>query len=450
MDGKLPAAKLDIDDLLGRNDRGAPDGAQTDWDKDTGQFRLHYQPVIDTASGRLIAVKALLRWEHPLLGTLSPRRFVPLVLNAGRMLDIGVAVLRRACIDRRAWMAAGYDGVRIDIELIQSQFYDPQLNHKVKSVLRHYDLAPDSISLQISEAILRQNATANLAILEQLAASGVKLALTNFGAGAFAPSALQPFPFHRVNIGAAFAQDTVTIADDAAMARDIFAAVHSFGMRVGADGIETALEYDLLRSYGCDEVQGPYFFRALPADEILGLLQQGAAFSEVALLPSKPRSLLLIDEDANIVQALKRLLRPDNYSIVTAQNGKAALTLLELHQFDVIICAQRTSAMSGIEFFSTARTLRPDSIRMLLSGLSEPQAVLAAVASGVIDYVLVKPWDDAQLRAKVGHAFRCRHLADENRRLNLAVHTANQRAALAGMTTEPVIVQQRREPYVFR
>jgi EAL domain-containing protein (putative c-di-GMP-specific phosphodiesterase class I)/FixJ family two-component response regulator len=424
-----PTIRLDIDELLGPPDQRRPGDPANDWDDETRQFRLHYQPVINTGNGRMVAVKALLRWEHPLFGTLTPRRFVPLVLNAGRMLDIGEAVLRRAAIDLRRWQAAGCDGVRIDIELIQSQFYDPQLPHKLGAVLAHYDLAPESICLQVSEAILRQNATANLAILEQIAHSGVGLALTNFGAGAFAVGALQPFPFNRVNIGAAFVQDMVTIADDAAMAEQIFGALHAFGMRIGADGVETANEYALLRQFRCDEVQGPFFFRAMPAEGILALLRQGAALAEAALLPHSTRSLLLVDEDANIVAELKRLLRPDHYSIATASSGAQALELLELHRFDVILCAQRMSGMSGADFFAAARPVCPDSARLLLAGSPDVPAVIDAVNAGTVDKFLCKPWNDAQLRFHVAQAFRHKELGDENRRLNLEVHTAAQRLA---------------------
>lgn len=422
--------RLDIDELLGpAEQRLSGDLDASDWDDETRQFRLHYQPVINTANGRMIAVKALLRWEHPFFGTLTPRRFVPLVLNAGRMLDIGEAVLRRAAIDLRNWQSAGCDGIRIDIELIQSQFYDPQLPGKLRAVLAHYDVPPETICLQISEAILRQNATANLAILEQLAHCGVGLALTNFGAGAFAVNALQPFPFNRVNIGATFVQDMVTIADDAAMAEQIFAALHGFGMRIGADGVETANEYALLRQYRCDEVQGPYFFRAMPADGILSLLEQGAALAEVALLPNRPRSLLLVDEDPNILAALKRLLLPDHYNIATAAGGEQALELLGLHRFDVILCAQRMSGMSGTEFFAQTYHNGQDSVRLLLAGAPDIAAVIDAVNAGTVDKFLVKPWNDAQMRAHVAQAFRHKELSDENRRLNLEVHTATQRLA---------------------
>jgi len=444
------AITLDIDALLGRPgsvDAAALAHGPTESAAEAGsQLRLQYQPVINLPSGELIALKALPLWEHPVLGTLSPRRFIPPVLAAGRAAELFDVVLQQACRDSAHWIGAGQQGIRIDIDLLPGQFYDDTLAARAGAILAAWPPMPAQICLQISEAILRQDRAAGQLVLQRLKETGVALALSNFGAGAFAIDAIQSMPFARINIGPAFVQDMVALADDAAMAQHIIGAAHDCGMRAGADGIETAIEFELLRNSGCDEVQGPYFFRALAVHEIDKLLPQRASFSELALLPQKPRrSLLLIDDEPNILSALKRLLRPDNYDIQIANSGAAALALLDQCRFDVIVCDQRMPGMSGVEFFGIAKQRCPDSVRMILSGYTELQSVIDAVNEGAIYKFLCKPWEDLQLRGHIAEAFERKEMADDNQRLNQAVHAANQRLMLANRQMEALLAQQQQQ-----
>lgn len=141
----------------------------------------------------------------------------------------------------------------------------------------------------------------------------------------------------------------------------------------------------------------------------------------------RPGTLLLVDDEANILSALKRLLRRDGYTLLTADSGEAGLALLRERPVDVILSDQRMPGMSGVEFLRKARELCPDTVRMVLSGYTELQSITDAINEGAIFKFLTKPWDDEQLRANIAEAFRLKTLADENRRLALELRDANGR-----------------------
>src|SRR5450830_1095406 len=167
--------------------------------------------------------------------------------------------------------------------------------------------------------------------------------------------------------------------------------------------------------------------------------------SEITLSEGSQRSLLLVDDEINILSALKRLLRQDKYEIVTANSGQEALTLLTSRSVDVIVSDQRMPGMTGVEFLGIAKEKYPDTVRIVLSGYTELQSVTEAVNQGAIYKFLTKPWDDEQLRGHIEEAFRRKEMADENRRLNLEVSTANQELAAANRKLEALVKMKQQQ-----
>jgi response regulator RpfG family c-di-GMP phosphodiesterase len=157
-----------------------------------------------------------------------------------------------------------------------------------------------------------------------------------------------------------------------------------------------------------------------------------------------PRTLLLVDDEPNILSALKRLMRRANYKILTAASGREGLELLAKNDIDVIVSDQRMPGLTGVEFLRTVKNLYPDTVRIVLSGFTELQSVTDAVNEGAIYKFLTKPWDDTQLREHIEEAFHHKEMADENRRLNLEVRSANQELAKANRQLEEVLKQKQR------
>lgn len=171
-------------------------------------------------------------------------------------------------------------------------------------------------------------------------------------------------------------------------------------------------------------------------------LDQTSSFS---LPTQRKRTLLLVDDEPNIVSALKRLLRPDGYQILGAFSGQEGLDILSNHPIDVIVSDQRMPGMLGADFLRAAKSRYPHTIRIMLSGYTELQSVTAAVNEGAIYKFLTKPWEDGQLRAHIADAFRLKEIADENERLNLELRTANHELAMANRKMADLLHQNQQQ-----
>ncbi|MES2740282.1 MAG: EAL domain-containing protein [Pseudomonadota bacterium] len=407
------------------------------------QLQVMYQPMVDLQSGLIDAFEALVRWQHPTLGLLSAGHFIAVAEEAGLTATIGDWVLERACHDLRDWRRAGHASARLAINISPKQFRERGLGAKVATLLKQSELGPGALCLEITEAALQQDAGAGAQTLAQLQALGVGLALDDFGTGYSALSNLKRFPFDQVKIDGSFIREVVTDLGDAALAKTIISMAHHLGLRVVAEGVETEAQCDFLRRNMCDLIQGYFFAPPMHADEAGALMQAKRSLPEHLLrLPKQQRTLLLVDDEQNIVSAVKRLLRREDYHILTANSGQEGLDLLTRHKVDVIVSDQRMPGMIGADFLRKAKQLYPDTIRIMLSGYTELQSVTDAVNEGAIYKFLTKPWEDELLRGHIADAFRLKEISDDNTRLNLELRTANHDLASANRKMEALLLQQ--------
>jgi CheY-like chemotaxis protein len=181
---------------------------------------------------------------------------------------------------------------------------------------------------------------------------------------------------------------------------------HSLKLSVIAEGVESRPQLEYLRRNRCDEIQGYYFSRPLPADELGRLVQEGRSLpSDPGQAAEPPQTLLIVDDDANVLSSLHRLFRRDGYRILTAVSPAEGFELLALYPVQVIVCDQRMPVMSGTEFLSKVKEMYPDTIRIILSGYTGLEAVLDSINRGAIYRFYTKPWDDTQLRDNIRLAF---------------------------------------------
>jgi diguanylate cyclase (GGDEF)-like protein/PAS domain S-box-containing protein len=230
-----------------------------------------YQPKIDIASGKIVGVEALLRWEHPELGMVSPAQFIPIAEETGLIMPIGEYVLRVACEQNKKWQDEGHEPIRMAVNLSTVQFRDPQLHKVVTRVLRQTGLAPEWLELELTESILLHKADATIATLRSLKEMGVHLAIDDFGTGYSSLSYLKRFPIDSLKIDQSFIREVTTNPEDAAITTSIILMGRSLRLRVVAEGVESHSQLAFLKVLECDEAQGYLFSRPVPAHEVVKL-----------------------------------------------------------------------------------------------------------------------------------------------------------------------------------
>ncbi|MEE9281193.1 MAG: EAL domain-containing protein [Myxococcota bacterium] len=238
------------------------------------EFCLHYQPKVDLASGRVTGMEALLRWEHPEMGTISPVEFIPIAEETGSMVGIGEWVLRTACGQNKAWQDAGLEKLRIAVNVSSVQFVHQDLLQTVERALRDTRLAPEYLELEVTESLMMLNVSGSGRTLSGLRDKGVHVALDDFGTGYSSLAYLRSFPLDSLKIDSSFVADLTLDAGADGIIQAILAMAKVLELNVVAEGVETEDQADFLRSHGCNEIQGWLFSKALPAAEFENLVRR--------------------------------------------------------------------------------------------------------------------------------------------------------------------------------
>ena len=425
------------------------------------ELLLHYQPLVNLSTGQITGLETLVRWQHPQFGMVSPVRFIPIAEESTLIASISEWVLRKACEDMRSWTDNGLTGFQVAVNVSPRQFRDPKLADRIEKVLSEYHIDPGMLSLEITETVLMQDTVSSEATLRQLKALGVDLALDDFGTGYSSLSYLKRFPFDRVKIDRSFVRDIITDSDDAAISKAIISMAHSLGIRVVAEGVETEAQCQFLRRHQCDEMQGYYFSHPLPFTKVTALLNEKRQLPENILIQKKTtRTLLLVNADCVILAAQQQLLCHSNYRIITACSAEEALTVLAQREVDVMVSEWIMPGMSGMELFNRVMKMYPEVIRVILSDIDENQSIINEDTQGLIHKIIVKPWDNPQLRCHIDDAFRHKVLSEMNRRyahefheefkqenlrLNIKTKALSQALASAHLKLEKTRDQQQQE-----
>jgi diguanylate cyclase (GGDEF)-like protein len=232
------------------------------------EFVLHYQPQIKLATGTLVGVEALIRWNHPELGMIPPGRFIPLAEDSGLIVPISEWVLREASRQAAAWAKQGLVGLVVAVNLSGVHFKRGNLEQSVIRALEESSLPPELLELELTESILISNTEGVLATVKRLKQLGVKLSIDDFGTGYSSLSYLKRFEVDKLKIDQSFVRDLGSNSEDAAIVRAIIQMARSLGLTTIAEGVESEAILGLLREFDCDEAQGYYFARPMPADEL--------------------------------------------------------------------------------------------------------------------------------------------------------------------------------------
>ncbi|MEG3179717.1 putative bifunctional diguanylate cyclase/phosphodiesterase [Sphingomonas sp. LT1P40] len=237
-----------------------------------GELSLMYQPLFNLNEGRVSAFEALLRWNHPVRGSVSPVDFIPLAEDTGLIIPIGEWVIREACRTARSWP----DHVRIAVNVSAVQFRNPGLNSVILQALSESGLPPGRLELEITESLFIDNVEATLSSLHSLRALGVRVALDDFGTGYSSLSYLRSFPFDKIKIDRSFIMDLLGSDSATAIIKSITSLAEALGMETTAEGVEHVEQMDILREQGCSHIQGFYFSRPITPEAVTAMLADGA------------------------------------------------------------------------------------------------------------------------------------------------------------------------------
>ena len=249
------------------------------------QFSLHYQPKIDMASGQITGVEALLRWNHPDLGTVSPGQFIPLAEETGLIVPIGRWVLKEACAQNMAWQRRGLRPVTMAVNLSPRQFADPHLLQDVDEALLASGMSPVLLQLEVTESMVMRNVSRAIKVLDAIQSRGIRLAIDDFGTGYSSMSLMKQFPIDTIKIDRSFVRDLPVDSEDQAIAQAIISMGKALGMTVIAEGVETVEQETFLRNHACDEMQGFLFSKPLPAKQMADLLRAEPRLASPPLQP---------------------------------------------------------------------------------------------------------------------------------------------------------------------
>jgi diguanylate cyclase (GGDEF)-like protein len=236
------------------------------------EFLIHYQPRVSVDSLEITGVEALVRWQHPQLGLISPAEFIPMAEDTGLIVPIGEWVMRQACLQSKSWQKQGFAPIQMAVNICARQFHDQDLAQTVIRILDETNLAPQHLELELTESSIMQNAEMAANVLSRLKAMGIKISIDDFGTGFSSLASLKRLPIDALKVDKSFVMDATTDPDDAALVMAIITLAHNLRLKVIAEGVETEEQLRFLHLLRCDEIQGFLFSKPLPAEMLVSLL----------------------------------------------------------------------------------------------------------------------------------------------------------------------------------
>jgi diguanylate cyclase (GGDEF)-like protein len=389
---------------------------------DGGQLRLHYQPKVALDSDRVVGVEALLRWEHPVHGLVSPHEFIHLAEETGLILPIGTWVLREACRESARWEQAlpRLPPLVVSVNVSPRQF-GGALVQTVADALTETGIDPSSLCLEVTESTVMDDVEGAIATLGELADLGVLLSMDDFGTGYSSFSYLKRLALDELKIDKSFVDGLGRDAHDTAIVAAVVAMAHALDLRVVAEGVETADQLARLRALGCEEAQGYHLARPGPPAAVTTLLlaEAGTGFRSHAddrpvtvdlRRPGRTPTVLVVDDSDAVRLVVRISLSTVGFDVHEASDGAAAVSMARAIVPDAIVLDLALPDADGAE---VCRVLRSDPLTagitiVMATGSADADDKARAFSAGADDY-LVKPFSPRDLTSRMHAALRRRH-----------------------------------------
>lgn len=369
-----------------------------------GELELAYQPVVSVAKREVTGMEALVRWRSPNLGLVMPDRFIALAEEMGLISDVGQWVLVQACQQARRWLDCGVGDFVLSVNVSGLQMREQQVIEDVSRALDGARLPARYLELELAETAITGDPDYVASLMRELRKIGVGLSMDDFGIGHSSLGLMQRFPVNRLKIDRSFVSAVPNDIGAARICRAILGLAHEFGCTVVAEGVETPLQLGFLERNGCEFIQGNYLGEPVSADGMLARLRNPSLRTTDNGSRGDAGSILLVDDEQNVLRALARLLRRDGYAIHTAGTFQQAFDILGTAEVDVVVSDHRMPDGRGTEFLGKVKETHPRTIRMILSGYADIGAVTEAINGGAVYRFLTKPWVDDDLRKVIKDA----------------------------------------------
>lgn len=388
-----------------------------------GELELAYQPVVNAAKREITGMEALVRWRSPQLGLVTPDRFIPLAEDLRLISDIGQWVLVQACQQARRWLDCGVGDFVLSVNVSGLQMRGQQVIEDVSRALDGARLPARYLELELTEKAIMGDPDHVASLMRELRKIGVSLSMDDFGIGHSSLGLMQRFPVNRLKIDRTFVSAVPNDIGAARICRAIIGLAHEFGCTVVAEGVETALQLGFLERNGCEFAQGNHLGEPVGAEAMLARLRNPSLQNTDGAHRGDAGSILLVDDEQNVLRALARLLRRDGYTIHTAGTFQQAFDILGTAAVDVVVSDHRMPEGRGTEFLGKVKETHPRTIRMILSGYADIGAVTEAINGGAVYRFLTKPWVDDDLRRVIRDAVSAARRAPQG---HATSHTGEQ------------------------
>jgi EAL domain-containing protein (putative c-di-GMP-specific phosphodiesterase class I)/CheY-like chemotaxis protein len=305
--------------------------------------------------------------------------------------------------------AKGFRHCSVSVNVSPIQLRKENFVNTVADALQASGLRPENLELEVVESVVLLETDKVINTLHAIRKLGVHIAIDDFGTGFSSLSYIKLLPANKIKIDRSFIKDVTENRSDAAITQGVISMAHHLGLEVVAEGVETEAHAAYLRKNQCDLLQGFVFARPMPYNDLLAFMNNQASgnketTSDDSTEQDQP-TLLLLDDEVNILRALTRIFRRDGYRILSTTSIKEAFSLLATNDVQVIVSDQRMPEMSGTDFLSQVKAIHPNTVRIVLSGYTDLKSVTDAINEGAIYKFLTKPWDDQQIREQIQQAF---------------------------------------------
>lgn len=384
------------------------------------EFVLHYQAKVSLESDRVTGAEALLRWQDPTRGLVPPQEFIPLAEASGLIIPIGVWVIEQACAQITEWHRRfpRRPPLVVAVNVSGSQF-GPDLIGVVSAVLAATGAAADQLRVEVTESTLISDADGAVETLRELAALGVKISIDDFGTGYSSLAYLKRLPLHELKIDRTFVDGLGDDTDDTAIVGATVALAHALGLSVTAEGVETADQLERLRVIGCQEAQGYFVSRPVPAaaftallvvEETSGWRAATATEPEITADAYRPHRVLVVDDTEDVRQLARMALSASGFEVYDTADGTGAVSMAQELRPDCVVLDVSMPGMSGVQ---VCRALRSDPRTagctiLMLTGNTAAEQKIEAFRVGADDYI-IKPFSPRDLVGRVRSALRVGH-----------------------------------------